>query len=326
MSLTPARRRVAVFIAAMMAAVYCLVVTEESFAVEIVNYPSPVFAVDEKGVNESFDNKGSLDQYLQIRSSDSEGQLGGVTYRLPGDLNWTDRCDDRSNPLVVFFPKSNAVGSLSEGPHDIEIADDYSLDWYFANYPGLGSETYAKCQDPNQQPAGLITRVPVIVDKSPPTNPVITATALTSTTAHVCVSVSDPLSGLADVKLTTPKGTIDYPLNGEKTFDKCEDINFGFSGVKAISSNARDFTRHTSTSATSVTLASATPTPGPEMTKGEAKAIATRKLARAFGKSWRKGTRKSVSCREFEASFKCRGHWIFKKWQHSASVTVSKTT
>ena len=319
-------RRLKLCVAVVAAVVYGIISVQDGLAVEIVNSPSPVLAIDENGVNESFDNKGSLDQYLQIRSSDPEGQLGGVTYRLPGELNWTNRCDDFSESLVVFFPKANSVGSLSEGPHDIEVADDYSLGWYFANYPHLYTETYAKCQDPNQQPAGFVTRIPVIVDKSPPTTPVITATDLTPTTAHICVDVSDAFSGLTDVKLTTPARNIDYPLNGEKSFDRCEDINFGFAGIKDISASARDFTRHTSTSSASVTLGSHTETPDPEVTMGEAKVLAKRKLARTFGKSWKRGTRKSVTCKASRVSFRCKGRWKFKNKRHTAFVTVPKAT
>lgn len=301
------------------AVTYCAISAQDGLAVEIVNYPSPILAVDENGVDQSFDNVGSLDQNLQIRSSGPGGQLGGVTFRLPGDLNWTNRCDDYSDPLYVFFPHS--VGNLSEGPHDIEVADDYSPKWYFANYPGLAIETYAKCQDPTEQPAGVITRIPVIVDKSPPSNPVITATALTSTTARVCVAVSDPLSGLADVKLSTPAQNFDFPLNGEKTFEQCKDLNFGFPGEKALAATARDFTRHTSSSTTTVTLLAP---PRPTFTLTKAVTIAKRKLAIKYGRSWKSGSRKAVTCREKLALFECSATWRFKKRFARGSVLVYK--
>ena len=62
----------------------------------------------------------------------------------------------------------------------------------------------------------------------------------------------------------------------------------------------------------------------PMMTLTQAVTIAKKKLATKYGRSWRSGTKKSVTCREKSALFTCSAKWSFKKKPKRGSVLVFK--
>jgi len=69
--------------------------------------------------------------------------------------------------------------------------------------------------------------------------------------------------------------------------------------------------------------------PGPpdidvSMSKGEAMILAKNKLAKKYGKSWKNGKTKSISCRELTTIFNCKATWKYKAKPQSGSVIVSK--
>jgi len=64
------------------------------------------------------------------------------------------------------------------------------------------------------------------------------------------------------------------------------------------------------------------PEPPPSMTTSEAKLIAKGKLARKFGKSWKRGQNKRVTCRELTTIFNCKADWKFNGNSKHGSVLV----
>jgi len=66
------------------------------------------------------------------------------------------------------------------------------------------------------------------------------------------------------------------------------------------------------------------PDPLPTMTVAEATILAKGKLAKKYGKSWKKGTSKKVTCKELTTTFNCKASWKFKQKKKSGSVAVAK--
>lgn len=66
------------------------------------------------------------------------------------------------------------------------------------------------------------------------------------------------------------------------------------------------------------------PEPEPSMTLVEAKILAKGKLAKKYGKSWRRGKAKKVTCQELTTIFNCKATWKFKAKKRKGSVTVKK--
>ena len=64
--------------------------------------------------------------------------------------------------------------------------------------------------------------------------------------------------------------------------------------------------------------------PDPGMTKGEATIIAKSKLAKKYGKSWRKGTSRKVTCRPLSTIFNCKASWRYGGKPRTGSVIVKK--
>ncbi len=65
-------------------------------------------------------------------------------------------------------------------------------------------------------------------------------------------------------------------------------------------------------------------TPDPGMTKAEARIIAKSKLAKKYGRSWRKGKARKVTCQPLSTIYNCKATWRYGGKSRKGSVIVKK--
>lgn len=259
--------------------------------------------------------KGTTSISWGFKSSQAaSGPYGWVAYKFSSDLYWT-RC---------FQGTTLTLSNIPDGKHELLIADDVNT-WNWSGR-GLGSSSYVmSCyQTPPTAPfASGTSSSSVTIDTSPPAVPMpnIETSGLR---VDFALSPSDALSDITSIRwdfgdasgISNNLTSVTHEYRSAGTFEGNVEVR-----DEAGNSATREF-------AVQVSAPQVSPPSKPDspvgMTRKKAKSIAKMKLARKYGKSWSKGRRKSISCREFSIKFACKATWLYRQEPRNGLVNVSK--